>query len=348
MSGRVKFDTFMNAKVKNYTSKMQGMDNNTENSPEQRWPFENLYLISGLVNGLNKAWMYVFTVLLLVFGYVSYQLVAFLPLQYVLMQNGYSQSEILNNPSLLLDGNALGIDRNYVLLAELGMFVFAFIGFYAGIRLMHRKSLLSVISGYDKFRYGRFFYGFIVWGGLIIISTLLELIISPDSFHLNINLPGLLVSFVIAVSLMPIQSGLEEIFFRGYLIQGFSQLFRNGAIPLVITSLLFGFAHMGNPEVQEYGWPLMLAYYTSFGLFMGAVSLLDEGLELALGIHMANNIISGLLVTDPHAVIKSYSVFESTQINVPMELLMWFVMATLCFIIFWLRYRWKNFKLILK
>jgi membrane protease YdiL (CAAX protease family) len=324
------------------------MSETSEEKEERSLPFQNLYLISGLVNGFNKGWMYFFTVLFLIFGYISFQVLAFLPLQYLLIKNGYSESEIIKNTSLLLDSNALGIDRNYVFLAELGMFVFACLGFIAGIRMFHRKPLLSVLSGYEKFRYRRLFFGFAVWGGLVVLATVLEYLIAPNNFQMKVNVTGLIISILIAFTLMPIQSGLEEVFFRGYLVQGFSQIFRNGIVPLLITSFLFGFAHMSNPEVKEYGWPIMLFYYCSFGLFMGAITLLDEGLELALGIHMANNIVSGILVTDPHAVIKSYSLLESSNINVISELIMWFIMAAICFSVFWLKYRWKNFSLILK
>ena len=31
-----------------------------------------------------------------------------------------------------------------------------------------------------------------------------------------------------------------------------SQIFKNGIVPLIVSSLLFGFAHMSNPEVKEY------------------------------------------------------------------------------------------------
>ena len=53
---------------------MELSNNNTE---KQVLPFNNLYLISGLVNGLNKGWMYLTTVLLLIIGYLLFQSIIF-------------------------------------------------------------------------------------------------------------------------------------------------------------------------------------------------------------------------------------------------------------------------------
>ncbi len=125
-------------------------------------------------------------------------------------------------------------------------------------------------------------------------------------------------------------------------------LFKNGIIPVIVTSLLFGLVHMTNPEVEKHGWGIMLPYYSLFGLFLGLLTLLDEGLELALGIHFANNFTSGLLITSPNNVLKTDAIFIAQTEDPASELLAWLVLAAIAFIIFWLRYRWKNFNLILK
>ena len=43
-----------------------------------------------------------------------------------------------------------------------------------------------------------------------------------------------------------------------------------------------------NPEVEKLGY-LILVYYIGSGLFLGIITLMDEGIELALGFHFANN-----------------------------------------------------------
>ncbi len=93
-------------------------------------PFQNLFLLSGLVNGINKVWMYLGTLLFLVMGYVIFQFIGFFPLINRLMEKGFTRFEIEQNPNLLFDSAKLDLDKNIVLALELGMFVFAGIGFF--------------------------------------------------------------------------------------------------------------------------------------------------------------------------------------------------------------------------
>lgn len=315
---------------------------------EVKLPFNNLYLVSGRVSGLNQAWMYAFTFLLAAMGYIGIQLLCAAPLIKQLEKNGYSISDVKANEKLLFDHNALGIDRNIVLLLELLMFVFALVGLYTGIRYVHRKKFISVITGYDRFRFGRLFFAFSVWALLILIVTFLAIWLNPAEYTFSFQPLGFLVSLLLALTLIPLQSFTEELMFRGYFIQGLSLLFKNGIIPLLLTSALFGCAHLGNPEVEQYGWPIMLSYYTSFGFFMGFITLLDEGLELAIGLHVANNAISSILISDKNSVIKSYALFDTATTSADAEFLVWAVMAAVTFSIFWFKYRWKNFKLVIK
>lgn len=327
------------------------MDVLDEQNPQKKpksLPFNNLYLNSGVVHGSNQVWMYLITLTFLITGYVLFQSIILVPLMDTLLNNGYTRDQIFENSNLLFDSDALRIDKNVILLLELGMFVFAFLGFYLGLRFFHKKPLISVLSGYDKFRYGRFWFAFAVWGLMITVLVLLEYFLGGSDLKLSFNPIGMLVSCLIMIVFMPVQTGIEEIVFRGYLLQGLSQIFKNGLVPLIITSLVFGLAHMSNPEVAQYGWPIMLTYYCMFALFMGLIVLVDEGLELALGIHFANNFISSVLVSSSHSVIKTYSLFETKQEDPYGEILSWVLMATLAFLIFLYRYRWKNFKLILR
>jgi membrane protease YdiL (CAAX protease family) len=54
--------------------------------------------------------------------------------------------------------------------------------------------------------------------------------------------------------------------------------------------------HFGNPEIDKLG-PLLMVSYVSMGFFFGIITLMDEGLELALGYHAGNNLLISLLVT---------------------------------------------------
>ena len=90
-------------------------------------------------------------------------------------------------------------------------------------------------------------------------------------------------------------------------MQGFSFLFNSRWVALFITSIVFGSLHFSNPEVQKLGLGVM-AYYIGTGLFLGILTLMDDGIELALGFHASNNIMTALLVTSSWTVFQTESI----------------------------------------
>jgi membrane protease YdiL (CAAX protease family) len=60
-------------------------------------------------------------------------------------------------------------------------------------------------------------------------------------------------------------------------------------VPALMTSIIFGSVHFGNPEVSKLG--ILCCVYIGTGLFLGILTLMDEGMELALGFHAANNLV---------------------------------------------------------
>lgn len=311
-------------------------------------PFNNLYLNSGFVTGLNNWRFYVLTILITTFIYLLAPAITSLHLIFLAQSKGLSIEEIAGDMNMLFDPKVSGIDKNLILLALFGIFVLASLAFFIALKKIHRKTLTSVLTGYDNFRFKRFWFAFGIWSGLVVIATLFEYSLNPQEFTFSFDLGGFLIGLLLLVIFMPIQSGFEEVFFRGYLMQGLSLITKNGIVPLIITSLLFGAAHMSNPEAKEYGWALMLTYYVFFALFMGAITLIDEGLELAIGIHTANNIMASILVSSDHSVIKTYSILEEKTTAVGADIAIWFACALIAGFIFKFKYHWTNFNLLIK
>ena len=67
--------------------------------------------------------------------------------------------------------------------------------------------------------------------------------------------------------------------------------------------------HVANPEVTKLGYGI-LVFYVGTGLFLGIITLMDEGLELALGFHAANNLITALLVTADWTAFQTDSIYK--------------------------------------
>jgi len=324
------------------------MDDKTGETPQKTLPFNNLFLNSGFVHGNNHWALYFLAIGITLFCYAFAPMFTFIHLVFLATHGGMSFEKVMENPNILIDPVASGIDRNYIIVALCGIFIFALGGLWLGVTKLHQKTFVSIISSYEKFRAKRFWFAFAVWSAMVVLTVGIDYYLNRDDYELVFEPKGFLISIVLLLVFMPIQTGFEEVFFRGYLMQGMALIFKNGFIPLIITSFLFGFAHMDNPEVDKFGWEIMLPYFTGFALFLGAITLLDEGLELAFGIHLANNLVSCIFVTSNESVLRTYSVFE-TKTQDPMgQMVLTFIMIVLAFGILWLRYRWKNFNLIIK
>ncbi len=84
---------------------------------------------------------------------------------------------------------------------------------------------------------------------------------------------------------------------------------KRNVTPLIITSVIFGLLHIANPEVEKLG-SIIMVYYIGTGLFLGIITLMDEGLELSLGFHAANNLFIALLVTADWTAFQTHSVLK--------------------------------------
>ncbi|MFD2188868.1 CPBP family intramembrane glutamic endopeptidase [Aquimarina celericrescens] len=176
------------------------------------------------------------------------------------------------------------------------------------VRYVHKQSILSLTTSREKIDWGRIFFVFGLMASFIIISTLVIYFVYPDTYQINFEPLPFLILTVIAILLVPIQTSFEEYLFRGYLMQGVGIATKSKLTALIVTSVLFGIMHIANPEVEKIGYIIMV-YYIGTGFFLGIITLMDEGLELALGFHAANNLVTVLLVTADWTALQTDSIF---------------------------------------
>lgn len=236
-------------------------------------------------------------------------------------------------------------DSNLLLFLILISFLFALIGLYFVVIKMHNQSFISIITSRNKMDWKRVLFAFGIWALFSSSMIVISYFINPSEIKLQFNLIPFLILMVITLVLMPIQTSTEELVFRGYLMQGFFNLAKNKWFPLVMTSVIFGTMHIFNPEVQKMGY-LVLIYYIGTGLFLGIITLMDEGTELALGFHAANNMIAALLITSDFTVFQTYSVFKDlSEPSLDYEaFLPVFVIYPILIYLFSKVYKWKNWK----
>ena len=214
---------------------------------------------------------------------------------------------------------------------------------YLVVTRLHQRSFISLITPRDQVDYNKILFSFFLWGTVSALMVIFDYIMSPEDYVWNFKPLTFLILLFVSVVMIPLQTSMEELIFRGYLMQGFGVLFKNRLMPLLITSILFGLLHIWNPEIDKLGIHLIW-YYIGTGLFLGVITLMDEGLELALGFHAANNLVTALLVTASWTAFQTESLLiDNSEPLLGMELIITLVVIyPLLAIIFAKKYKWKN------
>lgn len=261
-----------------------------------------------------------------------------------LLKEGLSSQEILLK---LSDINVLmgALESNFNFFLLLLGFVFGFGGIILVITLLHKLKLKQLITSRENIDWNRIGLSFGIICVLISGSILLDYKLAPEDYAYNFELKRFLILAIIGIVLVPIQTSFEELFFRGYLMQGFGSIFKSRAVALILTSVLFGTLHIANPEVAKIGYQALIVYIGT-GFFLGIITLMDEGLELAIGFHAGNNLLTALLLTADWTAFKTHSVFRYlgepslvSDVYIPV-----LVIYPILILIFSKIYKWKNWK----
>jgi hypothetical protein len=238
------------------------------------------------------------------------------------------------------------LEPNLFLFLVLISFVAAMIGLYLVVKYLHSQTLLSITTARKKIDWKRIWFAFFFWGILSSGLVLLDYYLSPEDYVFNFQPKRFAILAVIAIALIPIQTSLEEYIFRGYLMQGFGMLAKNKWFPLIMTSVIFGGLHLFNPEVKTLGYSIMV-YYIGTGLFLGIMTLMDEGMELALGFHAANNLFTALLVTSDWTAFQTHSILKDVakpEIGFVDLVVPVFILFPILLFIFSKVYNWSGWK----
>jgi len=237
--------------------------------------------------------------------------------------------------------------KNRFLIESLVPMAIALGALFFWVKYIHGQSIKSLTTSRKKVDWKRIWFSFFLWGIVSSAMVLVDYYVSPESYLPNFELEPFLYLAAIAIILVPIQTSFEEYLFRGYLMQGIGVMAKNRWLPLVITSVIFGVMHIANPEVGKIGYFIMV-YYIGTGFFLGIITLMDEGLELALGFHAANNLFTALLVTADWTAFQTHSILKDVsdpadsgifQIILPV-----FVIFPILLFIFSKRYKWNDWQ----
>ncbi len=237
---------------------------------------------------------------------------------------------------------------NLSLIVNLVPFVFLLLLLFILVRYVHQRSILSLTTARPKVDYKRILFSFLMVCTFTLVTFFIGYSIDSSELVFQFDAKKFAILFLISIILFPFQISLEEYLFRGYLMQHIGVMVKNKWFPLILTSILFGIAHAANPEVGAVGFWKMMIFYVGTGLLLGIMTLMDDGLELALGFHLGNNLLASLLVTADWTALQTDAIFKNTadpSMSLLSEILMpVLIIYPIMLLILSKKYNWKNWQ----
>lgn len=216
----------------------------------------------------------------------------------------------------LLSRISTGADPWGVILLLAG-FAGGWIGLWVTMHLLHRRRLRSLMGRAPvvlrDFVLGTAILA-LVGGGLtlLLLPMLPPLQMRPDPSTWLAFLPLALLGVLV-------QTGAEELVFRGYLQSQLAARFGLRLVYLGLPALMFGLAHFNAAELGPDAW-IVVASTALFGLAAGDLTQRTGSLGLAWGLHFANNVLA-MLVLSLMGGLGGLALFSASEGSVPASMI---------------------------
>lgn len=162
-----------------------------------------------------------------------------------------------------------------------------FIGFgliLFSIKFFIKSNLTAVITSRDQIDWRRFFVSFSVWSVISLLFFCVDYLTNPEAFLFQFDGATFGVLMLVSLVAIPVQTGFEELIFRGFLLQLSQRFFTRIILLCLINGLFFGVVFLTNnwqvlqtnalftdtraPEIGfELVWTLLIAYPVLFLFF---------------------------------------------------------------------------------
>ena len=252
-------------------------------------------------SGKNDWWRYVISLPVIILIWVMLGSIPVVLLMAYVSMDG--------NPATGFSGTGFkGVPVLSEFLITMSSFIPFIVATLLAVRFIHARSLKTLITGEPHIRWGRMFAGAGVWMVIAAILSVLEALLYPGRYVLTFQPASLLVFTVLALIIIPIQTSAEELFFRGYLLQWMGLRLKNIWFLSILNGVLFFLPHAANPEMASGSILIGLGYF-AMGFFLTLITLQDRGIELALGLHAANNLFASLFANYVVTALPSPSLF---------------------------------------
>jgi membrane protease YdiL (CAAX protease family) len=287
----------------------------------------------------NQWWKYLIVFLA---GFISANFIGAIPLIVIIASKIIQSGGVISpNPENYMDFSVYGIDPNLGLFLLILPFAVGLLTMALLFKPLHKRNIVEVINGRNRVRWLKFFFAMGIWITILTIFLLADFVLDPDNFDLTFNLSSFIPLVFISISLIPIQTTYEEVLFRGYLAQGIAAWTRSRWWVIIIPTVIFGLLHSLNPEIQEFGFWYMMPQYMIFGFLFGLITVLDDGIEAAMGAHAGNNIFGSIFITHKASTLQTPALLEQLQVNPLREMILLIMISVIFLIILSRKYQWN-------
>ena len=284
--------------------------------------------LDNAVQGKNTRGSYILTIGITFIGgtFGSVSLLILIVVLYLLSLGSTkydTQMNILNDPFIML------------ILVGISYGIFSLL-FYLCVRFVHKKHFISLINTGKNIKWRRILKGAGLWVGIMSFFTILSFIFQGGSLSFKFDFWPFMVLLFLSILIFPLQASFEEIFFRGYLMQAIGLITKKPVIPLIITTLVFGLIHFNNGTDFTMSISIVISALI-VGLMLGIIVLGENGLETAIGVHIANNLYVALILNSSNSGLDGLPSLITAQStdqlsSLPLLILMAGIMII---IIFW-------------
>jgi uncharacterized protein len=234
--------------------------------------------------GINKWWNYIISFLLLLTILVFSDKLSTKFYKWYVEHDGNAASfyspdldqAISNNPYI-----------NYSFLQLYN--VFCLIGIAVVLLLIHRRSVLTLITPNKKVNWRKIGWGFWILLLPMCITTFFDYLLFPSDYELNrLNIEIFLKVLGLLIIFLPIQTLMEEFFLRSYLMQWIGSKVSNKIVLSIIVGLINGgFLIYVDPYILDLDPVYTGLSYIVIGILLSYITVKTNSLEIAIGAKFA-------------------------------------------------------------
>lgn len=214
-------------------------------------------------------------------------------------------------------------------------FAISMIIFFICLKFIHKKNIMSIIntskekdgtgksiSWIKRIRWDRIMKGGLLWLIFLSIIQIIAYVSNPNSIIINFNIENVAMMIFLFIIAIPIQITFEELFFRGYLNQGLSLKIKSPIMVILISSLIFSLGHILNGGDNVIFMIQNVSVTFIIGIIFSGFTLVENGIELAIGAHLVNNFFAFIISSSEGSVGSFNSIIQTTQIDPIMDTLL--------------------------